>query len=106
MDIRKLGGLIQSIKIGMNREELENLLGKLTNYALFGNSLYDIDDLRQVSDPVHKRQTLVPVYLLVKFEGDEERKQAFKNSGENFEELKKGLHIDKLLEFALEAFSE
>ena len=106
MDIRRLGGLIQSLKIGMDREEIENLLGKPTNYDLFGNSLYNIDDLRQVSGVASSRQALTPVYLMVKFEGDEERKQAFKDSKEDFEELKKGLNTDKLLSFVLEAFSE
>ena len=46
MDIQKLGGLIQSLKVGVNWEE---------------------------------------------------RKQAFKDADESFEELKKGLNIDNLL---------
>lgn len=90
----------------MGREAFENLLGTLTNYDLFGNALYAVDDLRQVGGVIRDRHILTPVYLLATFEGDKERKQAFKNSGGDFKELKKRLSTDKLLSFALEAFSE
>ena len=106
MDIRKLGGLIQSLKIGMTRQEVENLFGKVTSYASLGDSLYNIDDLRQVVDVSSDQQISIPVYLLVKFEGDEERKQTFLQSGGDFEELKKGLKTDKLLTFAIAAIGE
>lgn len=106
MDIRELGGLIQSLKLGMNRQEVENLLGKITDYSPLGTSLYRIDDLRKIVDVPDGRQISMPVYLLAEFEGDEERKQAFFSSGGDFEELKKGLSTDKLLTFAIEAIGE
>ena len=106
MDIRKLGGLIQSIQIGMSREELETLLGETTSYGPLGNSLYPIDDLHQVAGVIREREVSLAVYLLVNFEGDEERKENFFKNRENVEELKNGLSTDRLMSFAIATIGE
>lgn len=99
-----LGYLFQFLKVGMSRWEIENLLGKSTTFDIpSGNHLYEIPDLRCPIEVDGDEKLTIPVFLQVIFEGDEERKRAFVDSG-NFESgnnVEEGDSADKLLFYAI-----
>jgi hypothetical protein len=99
--IGSLGRLLQFLKLGNSRSEVEELLGKPTTFHPFAGSLYDIADLRAPVDVGDEQSGSMPVFLQVDYEGDEQRRQAAMDSGD-LESAEQGqAPTDKLLAFAI-----
>ncbi|NJN92248.1 MAG: hypothetical protein HC878_19040 [Leptolyngbyaceae cyanobacterium SL_5_14] len=97
-----LGYLLQFLKLGMYRWEVENLLGEPTTFHPHAGCLYSIAGLRRPVEVDSEEPVTMPAYLQVEFEGDEGRRQTFGES----ETIKDGLATDKLLSFAIRAIGE
>jgi len=99
--VDNLGVLIQFIKIGMSRSEVEELLGKPTTYHPFAGSLYDIEGLRYPIDIDDGQSATMPVFLQVDYEGDEKRRQVALDAGDPESASQGELATDMLLAFAI-----
>lgn len=97
--IGSLGQLLQFLKLGSSRSEVEQLLGKPSTFHPFAGSLYDIVDVRSPVDLEDEQLGSMPVFLQVDYEGDEQRRQAALESGGDPEQGQ--APTDKLLAFAI-----